>query len=52
MEELLKEIIEAKEIYYNWNKNSAWNRGKGSKAYLVRRIDLLRDQLLELKQSL
>lgn len=52
MEELLKEIIEGKEAYDKSNKNRYYTKGKGSKAYIVRRIDLLRDQLLELKQSL
>ena len=52
MEELLKEIIEGKKAYDAY-KNSVFTlKGKGSKAYLIRRIDLLRDRLLALKQSL
>lgn len=53
MEQLLEEIIRGAEILdkkegHNWQLE----RGIGSKAYVVKRIDLLREQLLELKKSL
>ena len=55
MEELLKEIIEGKKEY-NKNKNRPYDqqisRGKGTKLYLTKRIDLLREKLLEIKKEL
>lgn len=55
MEQLLKEILEGKKAY-RLNQARPYSdqvsRGKGTKMYLTRRIDLLREQLLELKKSL
>lgn len=52
MEELLKEIIEGVETYNNMKNNMKYFKGKGSKAYVIRRIDLLRDELLKLKKGI
>ena len=52
MEELLKEIIKGKKEYEQGARNSALNKGIGSKAYVIKRIDLLREQLLEIKKDL
>ena len=64
MEELLKEILESLETRRNGVKVKYWSgdgykesvvspqRGKGTIAYTVRRIDLLQDKLKELKQDL
>lgn len=54
MEELLKEILEGKQILDKEQNgyNSKLIKGKGSKAYIVKRIDLLRKKLLELKKTL
>ena len=66
MEELLKEILESLNArkngvlkqYYDWNKKVFVekrfqpDRGIGTKAYTIRRIQLLEDKLKELKQDL
>lgn len=57
MEKLLKEIIEGKKAYedHKKEKKKGWlpdKRGKGTKQYVIKRIDLLREQLLELKKEL
>ncbi len=55
MEELLKEIIEGKKAY-RLNQARPYtdqvSRGKGTKLYLTKRIDLLREQLLNIKKEL
>lgn len=55
MEQLLKEILEGKKAY-RLNQARPYldqvSRGKGTKMYLTKRIDLLREQLLELKKEL
>lgn len=55
MEELLKEIIEGKKAY-RLNKARPYSdqisRGIGTKSYLTKRIDLLREQLMDIKKSL
>lgn len=55
MEKLLKEIIEGKKAYDVEKKKKYCDqayRGKGTKQYVIKRIDLLREQLLELKKEL
>lgn len=55
MEKLLKEIIEGMESWETeQNKRFCEQacRGKGTKQYVIKRIDLLREQLLELKKEL
>ena len=59
MEKLLKEIIDGKKAYEDFlkerKKSQYWisnKQGKGSKQYIIKRIDLLREQLLELKKEL
>ena len=55
MEQLLKEIIEGKKAYrLNQARPYADQvaRGKGTKLYLTKRIDLLREQLLNIKKEL
>lgn len=52
MEELLKEIQQGVKEYKNNTYNHDLNKGKGSKSYITKRIDLLREKLLELKKSL
>lgn len=55
MEQLLKEILEGKKAYrFNQARpySAQVSRGKGTKMYLTKRIDLLREQLLELKKEL
>ena len=55
MEKLLKEIIEGKKAYDIEQKkrySEQAYRGKGTKQYIIKRIDLLREQLLELKKEL
>lgn len=52
MQELLQEILDGTEQYKASNCNSSWSRGIGSKSYIVKRIDLLREKLLELKRDL
>lgn len=55
MEELLKEIIEGKEAIDKLRSQQQWwsdTRGKGTKAYVTKRIDLLREMLLEMKKGL
>ena len=54
MEELLKEIIEGKKVYDKENNHgyTLGNRGIGSKSYMIKRIDLLREKLLEIKKEL
>lgn len=61
MEELLKEIKESLNIRQHGIKTKYWSRdgwkevieqpqrGKGTKAYTIRRIDMLQDKLKELK---
>lgn len=55
MKQLLKEIIEGQEAY-RLNKARPYteqvSRGKGTKLYLTKRIDLLREQLLNIKKGL
>lgn len=55
MEKLLKEIIEGKKAY-RFNQARPYadqvTRGKGTKLYLTKRIDLLREKLLEIKKEL
>lgn len=55
MEKLLREIIEGQEAY-RLNKVRPYidqvSRGKGTKSYLTKRIDLLREQLLNIKKGL
>lgn len=50
MEQLLREIIEGQKAY-RLNKDQV-SRGKGTKLYLTKRIDLLREQLLNIKKEL
>ena len=38
--------------YKEYNFTYAYHRGKGCKSYLVKRIDLLREELLNLKKTL
>ena len=57
IEELLKILKQIDDGYKERKKmQKAYTyidaRGKGSKSYLIRRIDLLRDELLRLKKSL
>lgn len=55
MEKLLKEIIEGMKAYDSEQKkrySERVSRGKGTKQYVIKRIDLLREQLLELKKEL
>ena len=64
MEELLKEIQDSIKTRQNGVKDKWWTtdgwkevtvqptRGKGTKAYTVRRIDMLQDKLMELKKDL
>ena len=46
-ERLVKQMMEK---LSNCNRN--WSRGIGSKSYIIKRIDLLREKLLELKKDL
>lgn len=55
METLLKEIIRGiKEYELNQKRpyNEQASRGIGTKLYITKRIDLLREQLLEIKKEL
>lgn len=52
MEELLKQIKQGVKAYEQSNHNRDYNKGLGSKLYITKRIDLLREQLLTLKKSL
>lgn len=64
MKELLEEIIKGIDYRkkdrpkrsYEYNGETHYyiecNRGKGSKAYIIKRIDLLREKLLEEKKKL
>lgn len=62
IQELSKEIIESIEErkkghkYYNFNTNKEENeeiiRGKGSKQYTIRRIDILQDELKQMKKDI
>ncbi len=55
MEKLIKEILEGKKAYDIEQKKSYTERagrGKGTKQYIIKRIDLVREQLLELKKEL
>ena len=50
MKELLDDIEKGIE-----ERNKSWNKdvqGKGSKAYIIKRIDILREKLLEIKKEL
>lgn len=38
--------------YKEYNRTYCEHRGKSSKAYLTKRIDILREELLNLKKSL
>lgn len=54
MKKLLEEIIEGKKSYdieKRKNYSSRASRGIGTKQYIIKRIDLLREQLLELKKE-
>lgn len=55
MEQLLKEILEGGKAY-KLNQARPYSdrvsKGKGTKMYLTKRIDILREQLLELKKEL
>ena len=56
MEQLLKEILKGKKEL-DKTKDGEWymcsnQRGIGSKSYVMKRIDLLREQLLELKKEI
>ncbi len=55
MEQLLRKIIEGQKVY-RLNKTRPYidqiSRGKGTKSYLTKRIDLLREQLLNIKKEL
>lgn len=61
MEKILKEILESIKVRQKgagtWTHNGIiyyyqCNRGKGSKAYIIRRIDVLLDELKELKEDI
>lgn len=51
---IMQQIDAGYDEYRQYNKKNTYidNRGKGSKAYLTRRIDILREELLNLKKSL
>lgn len=55
MEELLREIIEGRKAY-KLNQARPYSdqvsRGKGTKLYVTKRIDLLREQLLNIKKEI
>jgi len=54
MEKLLQEIIDGTNTYKE-NHSEVYHevsRGIGTKAYVIKRIDLLREQLLELKKDI
>ena len=55
MEQLLREIIEGQKAFRLNNARpykDQVSRGKGTKLYLTKRIDLLREQLLNIKKEL
>lgn len=55
MERILKEIIQGKKEYELNQKRpyaEQTSRGIGTKLYITKRIDLLREQLLEIKKEL
>lgn len=56
MEELLKEIIKGKKELDKRKKGDYYmyadNKGIGTKSYVTKRIDLLREQLLEMKKEI
>lgn len=52
MEELIKEILQGAKEYEKNKHNIVTPQGIGSKSYVTKRIDLLREKLLELKKSL
>lgn len=52
MEKLLKEIQEGIKEYAKYNNNYSFIKGKGSKAYITKRIDILREELLQIKKDL
>ena len=54
LDNLMKEIIKGYEAYKkeqkkNWSEQAS--RGIGTKSYVVKRIDLLREKLLEIKKE-
>ena len=55
MEEDIKEIIKGFEAYKKEQKKD-WidrtGRGIGTKSYVIKRIDLLREKLLEIKKEI
>ena len=55
MEEELKEIIKGYEVYKKERKKD-WidraSRGIGTKSYVIKRIDLLREKLLQMKKEI
>lgn len=55
MEDILKEIIEGiKEYKINEKRpyNMQVSRGKGTKSYVIKRIDFLREKLLDMKKEI
>lgn len=55
MEQLLREIIEGEKAFYENQKkpfDKQANRGIGTKMYVTKRIDLLREQLLDIKKNM
>lgn len=64
MESLLKEIKESLDLRRKGVKSTCWidhewkdiqvqpSKGKGTKAYTIRRIDMLQDQLKQLKKDI
>ena len=56
MKELLNDIEKGIEERNKLQKGKEWYitevKGKGSKAYITKRIDLLREKLLEVKKEL
>ena len=55
MEEDIKEIIKGYKIYKKEQKKN-WldraSRGIGTKSYVIKRIDILRDKLLQIKKEI
>ena len=52
MEKLLKEIINGIKKYEKRENRWECIKGVGSKSYIIKRIDLLREELLDIKKSL
>lgn len=50
--DLAKEIEKAYKALKNSDFNRDYEKGDKSKAYCLRRIDLLRDELLEMKKNI